>query len=68
VRKLQSIAKKRGQTLAQLAIAWVLRDERMTSALIGASRVEQLEQNIAAINNLKFSAEELTQMDQILAR
>lgn len=40
----------------------------MTSALIGASRVEQLEQNIAAINNLKFSAEELTQMDQILAR
>jgi L-glyceraldehyde 3-phosphate reductase len=62
------IAKKRGQTLAQLAIAWVLRDERMTSALIGASRVEQLEQNVAAINNLKFSAEELAQIDQILAK
>src|SRR6201987_1610573 len=68
VRELQSIAKKRGQTLAQLAIAWVLRGERMTSALIGASRVEQLEQNVAAINNLKFSAEELTLIDNILAR
>jgi L-glyceraldehyde 3-phosphate reductase len=67
-RGLQSIAKKRGQTLAQLAIAWVLRDERMTSALIGASRVEQLEQNVAAINNLKFSEKELTRIDQILAK
>jgi L-glyceraldehyde 3-phosphate reductase len=50
-----------------MALAWVLRDGRMTSALIGASRVEQIEQNVAALGNLAFSAEELFQIDGILA-
>jgi L-glyceraldehyde 3-phosphate reductase len=52
--------------MAQLALAWVLRDKRVTSALIGASRVEQIEQNVAALANLKFSAEELQRIDEIL--
>jgi L-glyceraldehyde 3-phosphate reductase len=65
-RELQGIARERGQTLAQMALAWVLRDDAVTSALIGASKMEQLEQNIAALNNLQFSAEELRSMDQIV--
>ncbi|MBE2318656.1 L-glyceraldehyde 3-phosphate reductase [Solirubrobacter sp. CPCC 204708] len=64
VRALNEIAAKRGQKLAQMAIAWVLRDPRVTSALIGASSVEQLETNVAALDNLAFSAEELAQIDQ----
>jgi L-glyceraldehyde 3-phosphate reductase len=67
VRALGAVAKERGQSLAQMALAWVLRDARMTSALIGASRVEQIEQNVAALGNLAFSAEELTRIDAILA-
>jgi L-glyceraldehyde 3-phosphate reductase len=67
VRALDKLAKARGQSLAQMALAWVLRDGRMTSALIGASRVEQIEQNVAALGNLAFSAEELFQIDGILA-
>jgi len=67
VRALSEVAKQRGQTLAQMALAWVLRDERMTSALIGASRVEQIEQNVAALSNLAFSADELARIDGILA-
>ena len=67
VRALNEIAQARGQSVAQLALAWVLRDARMTSALIGASRVEQIEQNVAALDNLKFSAGELRQIEQILA-
>ena len=59
VRALNDLAGERGQSLAQMALAWVLRDERMTSALIGASRVEQIEQNVAALANLQFSADEL---------
>src|SRR5216684_3248994 len=59
IRALNEIAKRRGQTLAQMAIAWVLRDPVVTSALVGASSVEQLEQNIAALDNLEFSAGEL---------
>jgi L-glyceraldehyde 3-phosphate reductase len=55
VRALSAIAGERGQSLAQMALAWVLRDGRMTSALIGASRVEQIEQNVAALANLEFS-------------
>jgi L-glyceraldehyde 3-phosphate reductase len=66
VRALSQVAKERGQTLAQMALAWVLRDGRMTSALIGASRVEQIEQNVAALANLAFSAEELAKIDAIL--
>jgi L-glyceraldehyde 3-phosphate reductase len=68
VRALGAIASRRGQSLAQMALAWVLRDSRMTSALIGASRVEQIEQNVAALANLGFSAEELADIDAILAR
>jgi L-glyceraldehyde 3-phosphate reductase len=61
---LNEIAKERGQTLAQMALAWVLRDVRMTSTLIGASTVEQLEDNVAAVEHLDFSTEELTEIDQ----
>jgi len=67
IHALSAIAKERGQTLAQMSLAWVLRDERMTSALIGASRVEQIEQNVAALSTLAFSAEELAQIDKALA-
>jgi L-glyceraldehyde 3-phosphate reductase len=66
VRALDEAARERGQSLAQMALAWVLRDGRMTSALIGASRVEQIEQNVAALGNLQFSAEELAKIDGIL--
>ena len=65
-RALQALAKDRGQSLAQMALAWVLRDGAMTSALIGASRVEQIEQNVAALQCLRFSAEELARIDAIL--
>ncbi|MDT9684707.1 L-glyceraldehyde 3-phosphate reductase [Streptomyces sp. TRM76323] len=60
---LDGIARRRGQTLAQLALAWVLRDERMTSALIGASSVAQLEQNVAALDGPPLTREELTEID-----
>jgi L-glyceraldehyde 3-phosphate reductase len=63
-RKLAEIASRRGQTLAQLAIAWVLRDDRVTSALIGASSVEQLEQNVAALQRLDFDPSELEEIDR----
>jgi len=64
VRGLDEIARRRGQKLAQLAIAWVLRDPRVTSALIGASSVEQLETNVAALDQLAFSAEELAEIER----
>jgi L-glyceraldehyde 3-phosphate reductase len=64
VRALAEIAQRRGQSLAQLAIAWTLRDPRVTSALIGASSVEQLEQNVAALGNLAFDADELAEIDR----
>ena len=64
VRGLQAIAQRRGQTTAQLALAWTLRDSRMTSTLIGASSVAQLEDNVATIDNLALSAEELTEIEQ----
>jgi L-glyceraldehyde 3-phosphate reductase len=67
-RALNAVAAERGQSLAQMALAWVLRDGRMTSALIGASRVEQIEQNVAALANLQFSTEELARIDAILAQ
>jgi L-glyceraldehyde 3-phosphate reductase len=66
IRALNDLAAKRGQSLAQMALAWVLRDERLTSALIGASRVEQIEQNVAALANLNFSADELARIDAIV--
>ncbi len=64
VRALNEIAEGRGQTLAQLALAWVLRDERMTSTLIGASSVAQLEDNVAAVRNLDLSESELLEIDR----
>jgi L-glyceraldehyde 3-phosphate reductase len=66
LRGLNEIAKARGQSLAQMALAWVLRWPEVTSALIGASRVEQVEQNVAALNNLKFSEDELQQIDVLV--
>jgi L-glyceraldehyde 3-phosphate reductase len=67
VRALNEIAAPRGQTLAEMAVAWVLRDPRVTSALVGTSKVSQVDDNIAALKNLKFSAEELRKIDGILA-
>ena len=64
VRGLNAIAEKRGQTLAQMALAWVLRDPRVTSVLIGASSVRQLEENVAALDRLGFSDEELAEIDR----
>ena len=64
VRALNEIARRRGQTLAQLAIAWVLRDPRITSALVGASSVEQLEQNVTALERLEFEPSELEQIER----
>ena len=64
VRKLNEIARQRGQSLAQMALAWTLRDPRVTSALIGASRPEQIVENVAALNNLAFSVEELAEIDR----
>jgi L-glyceraldehyde 3-phosphate reductase len=64
IRKLDEIAQGRGQTLAQMAIAWVLREGGITSALIGASRPEQVEDCVGAVGNLEFSAEELRLIDQ----
>jgi L-glyceraldehyde 3-phosphate reductase len=64
VRALSEIAARRGQSLAQMAIAWVLRDPRVSSALIGASSVNQLEQNVAALAKLDFSAEELAEIER----
>ena len=66
IRALNEIAIARGQTLAQMSLAWVLRDQRMTSALIGASRVEQIEQNVAALNNATFAGEELQEIEAVL--
>jgi L-glyceraldehyde 3-phosphate reductase len=67
VRQLRQIALARGQSLAQMAVAWVLRHPAMTTALIGASRVSQIEELVAALQNLKFTNEELQTIDQILA-
>jgi L-glyceraldehyde 3-phosphate reductase len=63
-RALNEIAARRGQSLAQLAISWALRDARVASALLGASSVKQLEQNIAALDNLDFDADELAEIDR----
>lgn len=65
IRKLNEIAKERGQTLAEMALAWVLKDGVVTSVLIGASKPSQILDNIKAINNTAFSAEELKKIDEI---
>ena len=64
VRALNQIAQGRGQTLAQMALAWTLRDPRVTSTLVGASSVAQLEQNVGALDKLEFSADELREIDR----
>jgi L-glyceraldehyde 3-phosphate reductase len=64
IRALNAIAQQRGQSLAQMALAWVLRDRRVTSALIGASSVAQLDQNLGALDNLAFTDEELAAIDE----
>jgi L-glyceraldehyde 3-phosphate reductase len=63
-RALNEIAQQRGQSLAQLALAWALRDRRMTSVVIGASSVDQLDQNLGALDNLAFADDELAAIDQ----
>mgnify|MGYP000881924329 CR=1 FL=1 len=67
VRLLNEMAHARGQTMAQMALSWLLKDERVTSVLIGASRPEQLEENVQALNNLRFSEDELMRIDQHVA-
>jgi L-glyceraldehyde 3-phosphate reductase len=66
IRGLNEIARARGQSLAEMAVAWVLRDPRVTSALVGTSKVSQVDDNVAALKNLKFCAEELRKIDGIL--
>ena len=61
------MAEERGQKLSQMALAWVLRHENVTSVLIGASRPEQLEENVRALDNLRFTEDELTRIDQHVA-
>jgi len=68
LRDLNDIAKSRGQSLAQMALAWVLRGGRVTSALIGASSPEQLEDSVAAAGNLDFDADELARIDSVIMR
>jgi L-glyceraldehyde 3-phosphate reductase len=66
VKKLNEMAKKRGQTLAQMALAWVLRHDTMTSVLIGASKVSQIEDAVGTLNNVDLSTQELTEIEKIL--
>jgi len=66
IRKLNDIAKERGQTLAQMALAWLLKDNRVTSVLIGASRPEQLADSLKCLDNIEFSKEELDKIESIL--
>ena len=65
IEKLNQLAKKRGQTLAQMALSWVLKDEEVTSVLIGASKPEQIMENVKIVNNLGFTEEELKAIDEI---
>jgi L-glyceraldehyde 3-phosphate reductase len=64
VRALNEIARRRGQSLAQMALAWVLRDPRVTTTLIGASSAEQIRENVGALDNLLFTADELAEIDR----
>ena len=66
VRQLNDLAKQRGQTLAEMAIAWLLKDDRVTSVLVGASSVAQLTDNLKALQNKVFSTEELQAIESIL--
>jgi L-glyceraldehyde 3-phosphate reductase len=66
IKRLNDIALQRGQTLAQMALAWLLKDPRVTSVLIGASRPEQLADSLKCLDNIEFSKEELTKIEEIL--
>ncbi|MGG4396562.1 L-glyceraldehyde 3-phosphate reductase [Paenibacillus thiaminolyticus] len=66
IRRLHEIAERRGQSLAQMALAWVLRGGKVTSALIGASRVSQIEENVMALEQLAFTTEEIADIEQVL--
>jgi L-glyceraldehyde 3-phosphate reductase len=66
IRQLNEVANERGQSLAQMSLAWVLRGGKVTSALIGASKVSQIEENVAALNNVTFNEEELNKIEEIL--
>jgi L-glyceraldehyde 3-phosphate reductase len=66
IRALDRIASGRGQTLAQMALAWTLRDPRVTSTLVGASSVAQLEENVAALDHLEFSQSDLSAIDGVI--
>ncbi len=66
LRALDALAKERGQSLAQLALAWVLRGGRLTSAVVGASSVAQLENSVRAVGNLEFTADELERIEKLL--
>ena len=68
IQQLNALAIERGQSLAQMALAWVLREGRVTTALVGASKVSQLEDNVSALRNLSFTQEELTKIEDILAQ
>ncbi|MDT0642645.1 L-glyceraldehyde 3-phosphate reductase [Zunongwangia sp. F363] len=68
VQKLNKIAQSRGQSLAQMAVAWLLKDNRVTSVLVGVSKVSQLQDNIGALDNLEFSSNELEEIDSILKK
>ncbi|MEQ1677271.1 MAG: aldo/keto reductase, partial [Chitinophagaceae bacterium] len=66
IKRLNAVAQQRQQSLAQMAIAWLLKDKRVTSVLVGASSVGQLENNLACLSNLHFSVEELNVIEAIL--
>ena len=66
-RRLNELATRRGQTLAQMALAWILTDERVTSVIIGASSVKQLSDNLGAIDSLSFSPEEFSEIRTVLS-
>jgi L-glyceraldehyde 3-phosphate reductase len=68
IRELNDHARQRGQTLAQMALSWVLRDNRVTSALIGASSSVQILENVKAVHHTQFSVDELGKLDRILAK
>jgi L-glyceraldehyde 3-phosphate reductase len=67
LRLLNEMAQQRGQTMAQMALSWLLKDDRVTSVLIGASRPEQLEENVKSLDNLHFTADELARIDRHVA-
>ena len=67
LRLLSEMAQARGQTMAQMALSWLLKDARVTSVLIGASRPEQIEENVRALDNLRFTEDELKRIDQHVA-